>query len=71
MYKHFQDVFADSPEAYTYSASYPSERIDYIFTSGDISIEQKEVINTLASDHLPIVAAIVLERTQPNKNGLK
>ncbi|WP_462411382.1 endonuclease/exonuclease/phosphatase family protein [Neobacillus sp. Marseille-QA0830] len=71
MYEQFQDVFADHPEAFTYSSANPTKRIDFIFTSADVKTEQKEVINTLASDHLPITAEIVLERTQPFNNGLK
>ncbi|MCH6267692.1 endonuclease/exonuclease/phosphatase family protein [Neobacillus citreus] len=69
MYGHYLDVFYDKPEAYTYSAVNPTKRIDFIFTSAEIKTVEKEVIKTLASDHLPITAEIVLERTEPYENG--
>lgn len=71
MYAHYLDVFADQPEAYTYSATNPTKRIDYIFTSSDIKTVEADVIHTLASDHLPITAEIVLERLEPYYNGGK
>ncbi|HAN86288.1 MAG TPA: hypothetical protein DCQ13_01450 [Firmicutes bacterium] len=47
---------------YTYDAYSPSRRIDYIFTSFDIGIAQEpdaaRVPRTLASDHLPYIAAL-------------
>ena len=71
MYANYLDVFADQPEAYTYSAINPTKRIDYIFTSSDIKTVETDVLNTLASDHLPITAEIVLERLEPFYNGGK
>ncbi|WP_226529002.1 endonuclease/exonuclease/phosphatase family protein [Metabacillus niabensis] len=71
MYAHYLDVFADQPTAYTYSAENPTKRIDYIFTSNDIETVNTEVIQSLASDHLPITAEIVLDREQPYLNGKK
>lgn len=62
MYDAYADAFAKTPEAYTYPAENPSKRIDYIFTSEDIEIEDTEVISTPASDHLPLTAEIELER---------
>lgn len=47
---------------YTYDAYSPARRIDYIFTSFDIGIVDEpgaaRVPQTLASDHLPYIAAI-------------
>ncbi|KAB7705575.1 endonuclease/exonuclease/phosphatase [Bacillus aerolatus] len=66
----YVDVFANTgSEANTYPADHPSKRIDYIFTSKDIETVNAQVINTLASDHLPLTAEIVLEREAPFYNG--
>jgi len=48
-----------------------TKRIDYIFTSSDIKTVETDVINTLASNHLPITAIIVFERLEPFYNGGK
>jgi len=71
MYANYLDVFADQPTAFTYSAENPTKRIDYIFTSNDIETVNTEVIQSLASDHLPITAEIVLDREKPYVNGNK
>lgn len=71
MFTNYLDVFAETPEAYTYPATKPSKRIDYIFTSDDIKTVETDVINTLASDHLPLTATIELERIEPFYNGEK
>ncbi|PMC35704.1 endonuclease/exonuclease/phosphatase [Bacillus sp. UMB0899] len=71
MYANYLDVFADQPNAFTYSAENPTKRIDYIFTTNDIETVNTEVIQSLASDHLPITAEIVLDREQPYLNGNK
>ncbi|GGC83606.1 metal-dependent hydrolase [Thalassobacillus devorans] len=47
---------------YTYSALSPNKRIDYIFVSESIEVQDAEVIDTLASDHLPVVADLSLNR---------
>jgi endonuclease/exonuclease/phosphatase family metal-dependent hydrolase len=62
MYDAYADAFAKTPEAYTYPAENPSKRIDYIFTSDDMEIDDADVISTPASDHLPLTAEIELER---------
>ncbi len=71
LYADYLDVFADQPTAFTYPAENPTKRIDYIFTSNDIETVNTEVIQSLASDHLPITAEIVLDRDQPYGNGHK
>ncbi|MCM3439334.1 endonuclease/exonuclease/phosphatase family protein [Metabacillus halosaccharovorans] len=71
LYDHYLDVFADQPTAFTYSAKNPTKRIDYIFTSYDVETVKTEVIQSLASDHLPITAEIGLDREQPYVNGNK
>lgn len=71
MYANYQDAFADQNEAYTYSAANPTKRIDFIFTSNHIQTKGARVIDTLASDHLPLMTELVLERDEPFTNGEK
>ncbi|WP_254052778.1 endonuclease/exonuclease/phosphatase family protein [Bacillus sp. V59.32b] len=66
---NYNDVFAETHEAYTYPATNPTKRIDYIFTSDDIEADDAEVIKTLASDHLPLIAEIELERVKSTDKG--
>lgn len=47
------------PEAIpTFNSIEPFKRIDYIFLSKDIKLIESEVINVVASDHLPVKAII-------------
>jgi endonuclease/exonuclease/phosphatase family metal-dependent hydrolase len=48
----------EPPPAYTFHADSPYERIDYIWTSSDITIHEVTVIPSIASDHLAIMATI-------------
>jgi endonuclease/exonuclease/phosphatase family metal-dependent hydrolase len=47
----------------TYPADKPVKRIDYVFTrqSDRLKIKKAWVVNTLASDHLPLVASLELK----------
>ena len=70
--KHFRDAFLRMKrgDAYTYPSPYlnketnevfwPATRIDYIFSDIDVDVVQVAVIETSVSDHLPIVADMVL-----------
>ncbi|HWO98328.1 MAG TPA: endonuclease/exonuclease/phosphatase family protein [Bacillus sp. (in: firmicutes)] len=71
MYANYRDAFGNQNEAYTYSAENPTKRIDYIFTSNHIETKDARVIDTLASDHLPLMTELVLERVEPFTNGEK
>lgn len=71
MFAHYRDVFTEKTDAYTYPAENPSKRIDYIFTSADVKTVETDVLHTLASDHLPLTAELVLERMEPYYNGGK
>lgn len=74
MSRHFTDAFLEmkSGDAYTYPAPYsysttdmelkPVTRIDYIFFGPEMEVAQTAAISTDASDHLPIVADLVLAR---------
>jgi len=44
--------------AYTYPSTNPSRRIDYIFISPDLIVQETRVLNSTASDHLPVVAVV-------------
>jgi endonuclease/exonuclease/phosphatase family metal-dependent hydrolase len=48
----------------TYPADKPAKRIDYIFhgAGGGVSVRRARVVGTLASDHLPLVAELEIER---------
>ncbi|MFD4930097.1 endonuclease/exonuclease/phosphatase family protein [Peribacillus butanolivorans] len=71
MYSNYIDAFANQNEAYTIPAENPTKRIDYIFTSNNIETNGARVIDTLASDHLPVMTTIVLDRSEPFNNGEK
>ncbi|GHH98921.1 metal-dependent hydrolase [Neobacillus kokaensis] len=71
LYSNYQDTFAGENKANTYPAANPAKRIDYIFCSTNLEIKEAKVINTLASDHLPILTELVLERNEPFNNGNK
>ncbi|AZU62304.1 endonuclease/exonuclease/phosphatase family protein [Neobacillus mesonae] len=71
LYSNYQDTFAEENKANTYPAINPTKRIDYIFSSNNLETKVARVINTLASDHLPIMTELVLERNDPFNNGNK
>jgi endonuclease/exonuclease/phosphatase family metal-dependent hydrolase len=45
---------------YTYDATNPTKRIDYVFSSPEITIDRATVVATNASDHLPVVVEVRL-----------
>jgi endonuclease/exonuclease/phosphatase family metal-dependent hydrolase len=61
MRSQFDDAWANvrrSEDGFSYPADKPMKRIDYIFTrrSDEIRTKRTWVVNTLASDHIPVVA---------------
>jgi endonuclease/exonuclease/phosphatase family metal-dependent hydrolase len=72
MTAHYKDVFdvLGQDDDYTIPVENPNRRIDYIFTSDDVKISSGEVIKTFASDHLPIVAELVLTKKTLFNNGV-
>lgn len=54
----------DFDEGKTYPADHPTKRIDYLLTSRDIHVKSAHVVQTLASDHLPVIADVTLIRGQ-------
>ncbi|MFG6120961.1 endonuclease/exonuclease/phosphatase family protein [Thalassobacillus sp. B23F22_16] len=77
----FADVFAElgMDDTYTYPTRYvdpitgeetePTKRIDYIFSDKDLKVENAGLIETSASDHMPIMARFMLDREVPYDNG--
>ncbi|WP_233881276.1 endonuclease/exonuclease/phosphatase family protein [Virgibacillus halodenitrificans] len=61
---NFVDTFADEDEedANTFPVIDPIKRIDYILTSPHIEYSDQEVIDTQASDHLPLVTELTIKR---------
>jgi len=48
------------PQVYTSPAENPRRQIDYIWASPDLQFSDLEIPQTTASDHLPVVATIIL-----------
>jgi len=52
-----------APPGYTFRADDPHSRIDYIFTSSDlVPLEARVDTDTLASDHLPLIVRVRIQR---------
>lgn len=64
LFETFQDAWAAANDGngYTYSATSPVKRIDYILTPPGMPVKLARVIDTKASDHLPVIADVVLTR---------
>ncbi len=60
----FADSWAEagSGEGLSWPAVAPYERIDWIWHTPDLAAESAETINTLASDHLPVLVTLDLAR---------
>jgi endonuclease/exonuclease/phosphatase family metal-dependent hydrolase len=61
------DVFADAWDAgegsgFTFRANNPDRRIDFVLATPDIAVSAAEVIDSDASDHLPVLASITASR---------
>lgn len=54
------DVMAGAvpPEGFTFRSSAPYERIDYIWITPDLKVNNAGVINSTASDHLPVIVEL-------------
>jgi endonuclease/exonuclease/phosphatase family metal-dependent hydrolase len=66
MTSHFQDAWVETAatgEGLSYPADKPAKRIDYIFYQRDGGVRARRAwtINTLASDHLPVVADLDID----------
>ncbi|WP_254878654.1 endonuclease/exonuclease/phosphatase family protein [Streptomyces sp. NA04227] len=58
----WQELTDADPAAPTFPAAAPVKRIDYVTVGEGVRVLNSEVVNTLASDHLPIVADLRLRR---------
>jgi endonuclease/exonuclease/phosphatase family metal-dependent hydrolase len=54
-----------APDFPTYPADVPRQRIDYVTTAPDIGVRGAWVPETVASDHRPVVADLLLPRRHP------
>jgi endonuclease/exonuclease/phosphatase family metal-dependent hydrolase len=48
----------------TFPANNPKKRTDYIFVSDKIKVKSSQSVMSEASDHLPVVAELVLQQTE-------
>lgn len=66
VYHRFKDAWVeggDGGDGFTISPRNPYARIDYIFVSRNIKVARAAVPRTLASDHLPLVADVIIPGT--------
>jgi len=49
---------AGQGQGYTFDANDPYQRIDYIWVSPDLGVIEIKVVQTLASDHIPVLTTI-------------
>jgi endonuclease/exonuclease/phosphatase family metal-dependent hydrolase len=65
MSSKFSDAWISSrakDDGFTYPADKPMKRIDYVFYRGnDLKVKKATVIETLASDHVPVVVELLLK----------
>ncbi|HMR85049.1 MAG TPA: endonuclease/exonuclease/phosphatase family protein, partial [Niabella sp.] len=61
-----RSVDAMPDNIFTFPTWNPAKKLDYIFASRSIDISNGQIINTNASDHLPVVATIDLNKTADN-----
>lgn len=67
---HLTEAMTDTWDAvgtgpgYTYGATNPTKRIDYVLSSPDIALDDAVVVSTQASDHLPVVVSLRLPGSQ-------
>jgi endonuclease/exonuclease/phosphatase family metal-dependent hydrolase len=58
----FKDAFAEAGAAgdgYTFASDDLVERIDYIFVTPDLAVEDYSARVTQASDHLPVAVTVI------------
>lgn len=62
LYTRFDDAWVEGGEGpgYTLPAEAPNSRIDYILVTPDIQVQDARVLDTLASDHRPVVSNVLI-----------
>jgi endonuclease/exonuclease/phosphatase family metal-dependent hydrolase len=56
------DAWTSAAPGHTYPADAPTKRIDYVTTSTGVRARNAAVVDTLASDHRPVVADLAVRR---------
>lgn len=73
-YGHFTELLMDvwpvvgEGPGYTFDSDNPIGRIDYVLTSEDVTPMAAEVVASLASDHMPVVAEVVLPHPSSSRH---
>lgn len=71
LFTHLIDAWAvegQTEAGFTYPASTPVRRIDYVLTSRDVQVEGTRVVPAPeASDHLPVVADLIITTTNARR----
>lgn len=57
----YKEVMSDQLDTVTFPSNQPKVKLDHIFYTGGLALQHAQVIQTQASDHLPIVAHFELE----------
>lgn len=62
LFRNFTDTWDVTQDSlgYTFPADSPNQRIDYVLTSPGIKVDSTQVIQSLASDHLPVTANVTI-----------
>ncbi len=63
LWEPLRDAWEAAPAGdagYTFPTNGPVKRIDYVLVSPDVEVEETRVLDTLASDHLPVVSELLL-----------
>ncbi|WP_100012710.1 endonuclease/exonuclease/phosphatase family protein [Lentibacillus sediminis] len=63
LFQQFEDTWdlTNEEPGYTFPAEAPDRRIDYVLTATGMDVQSASVIPSMASDHLPVTADIILE----------
>lgn len=59
LFRLLADVWPDSSPGFTYPASAPTKRIDFILVSNHFSMREARVPAAAAADHRPVIASLV------------
>lgn len=62
LWTYLADAWTSAEPGLTYPADVPAKRIDYVTVSAGIRAHDASVVDTLASDHRPVVAELTVRR---------
>ncbi|MPZ84728.1 MAG: metal-dependent hydrolase [Actinophytocola sp.] len=62
LWTRLSDAWTSAEPGPTYPADMPAKRIDYVTVSSGIEVRDTAVVDTLASDHRPVVADLAVRR---------